>query len=153
MCYYFSHPIPFEKGLAVAVLGVHPRHCCVIQNTGCRVMALIPESDISVLINQLALAQNCQSLLPTNESELGLVFTWRTHNVKQMPNQHFLLNVTTTQPHTNMLHVSPAIRKCLCCPRNGSSLHACVSLQGQQEEDKVRSIRVLPLGCIPPALL
>lgn len=24
-----------------------------------------------------------------NESELGLVFTWRTHSVKQMTNQHF----------------------------------------------------------------
>lgn len=62
-------------------------------------MVLIPESDTSVLINQLALAQNCQSLLPMDESELGLDFTWRTHNVKQMPNQHFLVNVTTTQLH------------------------------------------------------
>lgn len=74
-------------------------------------MVLTPESDISVLINQLALAQNCQSWLPKNESELGLVFTWRTRNVKQMPNQHFLLNVTTTQPHTNMLHVSSVVKK------------------------------------------
>lgn len=74
-------------------------------------MVLTPESDISVLINQLALAQSCQSWLPKNESELGLVFTWRTRNVKQMPKQHFLLNVTTTQPHTNMLHVSPVVKK------------------------------------------
>lgn len=116
-------------------------------------MALIPESDISVLINQLALAQNCQSLLPMNESELGLVLTWRIHNVKQMPKQHFLLNVTTTQPHTNMLLVSPVLKNCLCCLKNGSSLHAYVSLQGQWEENKERSIQVLPLGCIPPALL
>lgn len=69
-------------------------------------MALMPESDISVLINQLALAQNRQSFWPMNEPELGLVFTWRTHSVKPMPNQHFWLNVTPTQPHTNTLHVT-----------------------------------------------
>lgn len=42
-------------------------------------MALISESDIIVQINPLALAQNRQSLLPMNESELSLGFTWRTH--------------------------------------------------------------------------
>lgn len=66
-----------------------------------------------------------------NESELGLDFTWRAHNVKQMPNQHFLFNVTTTQPLTNTLYVSPVVKKRLCCLKNGSSLHTCVSLQGQ----------------------